>query len=64
MQELKNSLSMTLALLPENALIGIITFGRFTEIHRLTQFKWQGSYVINSTDVVSAKQLEVVYTYI
>ena len=55
---------MTLALLPENALIGIITFGRFTEIHRLTQFKWQGSYVINSTDVVSAKQLEVVYIQI
>ena len=52
---------MTLALLPENALIGIITFGQFTEIHRLTQFKWQGSYILNCDNVISAKQLEVVY---
>jgi protein transport protein SEC23 len=35
---LKDSLQMSLSLMPSNALIGLITFGRMVQIHELGNF--------------------------
>lgn len=36
---LKDSLQTSLSLMPQNALVGLITFGRMVQIHELGEFK-------------------------
>lgn len=35
---LKDSLQMSLSLLPQNALVGLITFGKMVQVHELGTF--------------------------
>lgn len=38
---LKDSLQTSLSLMPQNALVGLITFGRMVQIHELGKFSLQ-----------------------
>nr|XP_018900387.1 PREDICTED: protein transport protein Sec23A-like [Bemisia tabaci] len=55
---LKDALQMSLSLLPPNALIGIITFGRMVQVHELDCEKCSKSYVFRGTKDLTAKQLQ------
>lgn len=56
---LKESLQMSLSLLPPNALIGLITFGRMVNVHELGCEGISKSYVFRGNKEISAKQLQV-----
>jgi len=55
---LKESLQMSLSLLPPNALIGLITFGRMVHVHELGCEGISKSYVFRGNKDVSSKQLQ------
>lgn len=55
---LKESLQMSLSLLPPNALIGLITFGRMIHVHELGCEGISKSYVFRGTKEINAKQLQ------
>jgi len=55
---LKESLQMSLSLLPPNALIGLITFGRMVQVHELGTEGCSKSYVFRGTKDVTPKQLQ------
>ncbi|XP_057315029.1 protein transport protein Sec23A-like [Hydractinia symbiolongicarpus] len=55
---LKESLQMSLSLLPPNALIGLITFGRMVNVHELGCEGISKSYVFRGNKEISAKQLQ------
>ncbi|CAH0385524.1 unnamed protein product [Bemisia tabaci] len=55
---LKDSLQMSLSLLPQNALIGIITFGKMVQVHELGCDGCAKSFVFRGTKDLSAKQLQ------
>uniref|UniRef100_A0A8C4QA56 Protein transport protein SEC23 n=1 Tax=Eptatretus burgeri TaxID=7764 RepID=A0A8C4QA56_EPTBU len=58
LQALKESLQMSLSLLPRTALIGVITFGRMVQVHELGCEGISKSYVFRGTKDLSAKQLQ------
>ncbi|KAK6639030.1 Protein transport protein Sec23A [Polyplax serrata] len=55
---LKDSLQMSLSLLPPNALIGLITFGRMVQVHELGCEGISKSYVFRGTKDLNAKQIQ------
>ena len=50
---------MSLSLLPPNALIGLITYGKNAQVHVLCQEGVFKSYVFRGTKSLSAKQVKV-----
>lgn len=59
LQALKESLQMSLSLLPPNALVGLITFGRMIQVHELSCEGIAKSYVFRGTKELAAKQIQV-----
>lgn len=55
---LKDSLQMSLSLLPPNALIGLITFGRMVQVHELGCEGCSKSYVFRGTKDLQSKQVQ------
>lgn len=56
---LKDSLQMSLSLLPPNALIGLITFGKMVQVHELNGTEGcSKSYVFRGTKDFTAKQVQ------
>ncbi|KAJ3649580.1 hypothetical protein Zmor_021315 [Zophobas morio] len=55
---LKDSLQMSLSLLPPNALIGLITFGKMVQVHELGTDGCSKSYVFRGTKDLTAKQIQ------
>ncbi|CAG0878530.1 unnamed protein product [Darwinula stevensoni] len=55
---LKESLQLSLSLLPPNALIGLITFGRMIQVHELGTEGISKSYVFRGTKDYPAKQVQ------
>lgn len=56
---LRDSLTLSLSLLPENALVGLVTFGRMVAVHELGDCEGLAkSYVFRGTKDVTAKQLQ------
>lgn len=58
LQALKESLQMSLSLIPETALVGLITYGRMVQLHELGCDGYAKSYVFRGTKEVTAKQLQ------
>ncbi|CAH1792238.1 unnamed protein product [Owenia fusiformis] len=58
LQALKESLQMSLSLLPPNALIGLITFGKMVQVHELGSEGISKSYVFRGTKDLDAKQIQ------
>ncbi|XP_059135319.1 protein transport protein Sec23A-like [Peromyscus eremicus] len=58
LQALKESLQMSLSLLPPTALVGLITFGKIVHVHQLGCEGISKSYVFRGTKDLSAKQLQ------
>ncbi|XP_059504481.1 protein transport protein Sec23A isoform X1 [Stegostoma tigrinum] len=58
LQALKESLQMSLSLLPSNALVGLITFGRMVQVHELNCEGISKSYVFRGTKDLTAKQIQ------
>ena len=56
---MKESLQMSLSLLPPHALIGLITYGRMVQVHELGTEGISKSYVFRGTKDLAAKQLQV-----
>lgn len=59
LQALKESLQMSLSLLPPNALVGLITFGRMVQVHELSCEGIAKSYVFRGTKDLTSKQIQV-----
>ncbi|KAG1685289.1 Protein transport protein Sec23A [Nymphon striatum] len=55
---LKESLQMSLSLLPPDALIGLITFGKMVQVHELGSNGCSKSYVFRGTKDLTAKQVQ------
>lgn len=55
---LKDSLQMSLSLLPPNAFIGLITFGRMVQVHELGCEGCSKSYVFRGTKDLQPKQVQ------
>ncbi|XP_037729189.1 protein transport protein Sec23A isoform X1 [Drosophila subpulchrella] len=55
---LKDSLQMSLSLLPSNALVGLITFGKMIQVHELGAEGCSKSYVFRGTKDLTAKQVQ------
>ncbi|KAK7103754.1 protein transport protein Sec23A-like isoform X2 [Littorina saxatilis] len=58
LQAVKESLQMSLSLLPPNALIGLITFGKMVQVHELGSEGVSKSYVFRGTKDLTAKQIQ------
>eukprot|EP01119_Soliformovum_irregulare_P003835 TRINITY_DN14893_c0_g1_i1.p1 TRINITY_DN14893_c0_g1~~TRINITY_DN14893_c0_g1_i1.p1 ORF type:complete len:787 (-),score=161.44 TRINITY_DN14893_c0_g1_i1:43-2118(-) len=58
LQELKSALIMALSLLPENALVGLIIFGKTVQLFELGFEELPKSYVFNGTKEINAKQID------
>ncbi|XP_078001202.1 protein transport protein Sec23A-like [Glandiceps talaboti] len=58
LQALKESLQMSLSLLPPNALVGLITFGKMVQVHELGCEGCSKSYVFRGTKDLTAKQIQ------
>jgi protein transport protein SEC23 len=55
---LKDSLQMSLSLLPANALVGLITFGKMVQIHELCNEGCSKSFVFRGTKDLNSKQIQ------
>ncbi|XP_038206464.1 protein transport protein Sec23A isoform X2 [Zerene cesonia] len=55
---LKDSLQTSLSLMPQNALVGLITFGRMVQIHELGSEGIYKCYVFKGTKDLTAKQIQ------
>ncbi|XP_059053126.1 protein transport protein Sec23A isoform X1 [Achroia grisella] len=55
---LKDSLQTSLSLMPQNALVGLITFGRMVQIHELGTEGISKCYVFKGTKDLTAKQIQ------
>ncbi|KAK9703143.1 Sec23/Sec24 helical domain [Popillia japonica] len=55
---LKSSLQTSLDLMPQNALVGLITFGKMVQVHELGTEGCSKSYVFRGTKDLSAKQIQ------
>ena len=51
---------MSLSLLPPNALVGLITFGKMVQVHELATEGISKSYVFRGTKDLTAKQVQVI----
>ncbi|KAI0231612.1 Protein transport protein Sec23A [Lamellibrachia satsuma] len=58
LQAVKESLQMSLSLLPPNALVGLITFGKMVQVHELGCEGCSKSYVFRGTKDLTAKQIQ------
>ncbi|XP_043930175.1 protein transport protein Sec23A [Protopterus annectens] len=58
LQALKESLQMSLSLLPPTALVGLVTFGRMVQVHELGCEGISKSYVFRGAKDLTAKQLQ------
>lgn len=58
LQALRDSLIMSLSLLPENALVGLITFGTMVQVHELSFSECGKSYVFRGSKDYSSKQIQ------
>ncbi|KAI9032277.1 hypothetical protein DFJ74DRAFT_653895 [Hyaloraphidium curvatum] len=58
LKALKDSLVVSLSLLPPQALVGLITFGTMAQIHELGYTECPKSYVFRGTKEYSAKQVQ------
>ncbi|XP_074663106.1 protein transport protein Sec23A-like [Tubulanus polymorphus] len=58
LQAVKESLQMSLSLLPPNALIGLITYGKMIQVHELGCEGCSKSYVFRGTKDLNAKQIQ------
>ncbi|KAJ3126310.1 GTPase-activating protein S23 [Nowakowskiella sp. JEL0407] len=58
LKSLKESLVVSLSLLPPNALVGLITFGTMTQVHELGYGECPKSYVFRGNKEYSAKQIQ------
>ncbi|GBO15487.1 Protein transport protein Sec23A, partial [Araneus ventricosus] len=58
LMELKESLQMSLSLLPQSAMIGLITFGRMVQVHELGCEGISKSYVFRGTKDLTGKQIQ------
>ncbi|ELK34787.1 Protein transport protein Sec23A [Myotis davidii] len=61
LQALKESMQMSLSLLPPTALVGLITFGRMVQVHELGCEGISKSYVFRGTKDLTAKQLQCTF---
>ena len=57
-QAVKESLQMALSLMPPNALVGLITFGKMVHVHELGCEGFSKSYVFRGTKELNAKQIQ------
>jgi len=57
LKELKDSLLMSLTIIPENALIGLITFGKNVQLYELAFEEMPKSYVFSGAKEAVAKQI-------
>ena len=51
---------MSLSLLPPNALIGLVTYGKMVQVHELGTEGYSKSYVFRGTKDLTAKQIQVI----
>lgn len=58
LQAVKESLQMSLSLLPTNALVGLITYGKMVQVHELGCEGFSKSYVFRGTKDFTAKQIQ------
>ncbi|CAO4382593.1 unnamed protein product [Caenorhabditis nigoni] len=58
LKSLKECLQTALSLLPADALVGLITFGRMVQLHELNTQGISRSYVFKGTKEVTAKQIK------
>ncbi|KAF7538545.1 hypothetical protein G7Z17_g12613 [Cylindrodendrum hubeiense] len=58
LSSLKESLVMSLSLLPENALVGLITYGTMAHVHEIGYEECAKSYVFRGSKDYSAKQVQ------
>lgn len=58
MAALKESLVMSLSLLPENALVGLVTFGTMAHVHEIGYTECPKSYVFRGSKDYAAKQVQ------
>lgn len=58
LNDLKAALIMALNLMPENSLVGLITFGKTVQVYELAFEEIPKSYVFNGAKDIGAKQLE------
>ncbi|MCJ1338745.1 GTPase-activating protein S23 [Bachmanniomyces sp. S44760] len=58
LKALKDSLVMSLSLLPPNALVGLITFGTMAQVHELGYTECAKSYVFRGSKDYNAKQVQ------
>jgi protein transport protein SEC23 len=58
LQALKETLVMSLSLLPPNALVGLVTFGTMTQVHELGYTECAKSYVFRGNKDYPAKQIQ------
>ncbi|RIA99066.1 protein transporter SEC23 [Glomus cerebriforme] len=58
LKALKDSLVVSLSLLPPKALVGLITFGTMTQVHELGYSECPKSYVFRGTKEYSSKQIQ------
>ena len=58
LQDAKDSLGQLVALLPEECLVGLITFGATVTVHELCDGPMPKSYVLRGTDDVTQEQLK------
>ena len=54
---------MSLSLLPPNALVGLITFGKMVHVHELGTEGISKSYVFRGTKDLTAKQVQVSFEW-
>lgn len=60
---LKDSLQMSLSLLPQTALVGLITYGKMVQVHELGCEGCSKSYVFRGTKDYTAKQVQAKTKY-
>ncbi|CAG8666309.1 9162_t:CDS:10 [Ambispora leptoticha] len=58
LKALKDSLVVSLSLLPPHALVGLITFGTMTQVHELGYSECPKSYVFRGTKEYASKQIQ------
>ena len=58
LQALKDGILLSLTLIPENSLVGLITFGAMVQLHELAFVGCPKSYVFRGNKEVTAKQIQ------
>ena len=58
LQDAKDSVGQLVALLPEECLVGLVTFGATVTVHELCESAMPRSYVLRGTDDITQEQLK------